>query len=56
MITNVFLSPRSSLRDRFAQSQWQKKGYAMKTDARLDRTLFTRYEVRSVLSFNKRRC
>jgi len=31
-------------------AEWQRKGYAMKMDAKLYRTLFARYDVRSAIS------
>src|SRR5215813_303283 len=45
----VFLSPEAPY-ETVLVKQWQQKGYAMKTDARLYRTLVARYDVRCVLS------
>lgn len=45
----VFLSPEAAF-ERDLLSEWQRKGYAMKMDAKLYRILFARYNVRSSLS------
>jgi hypothetical protein len=42
----VFLSPEAAYESGLLK-EWQQKGYAMKMDARLYRTLFARYDVRS---------
>jgi len=43
------LSPEAAF-ERDLLGEWQRKGYAMKMDAKLYRTLFARYDVRSALS------
>jgi len=45
----IFLSPEAAF-ERDLLGEWQRKGYAMKMDAKLYRTLFARYDVRSGLS------
>lgn len=45
----VFLPPDAAY-ERALLSEWQRKGYAMKMDAKLYRTLFARYDVRSGIS------
>jgi hypothetical protein len=45
----IFLSPEAAFETTLLK-EWQQKGYAMKMDARLYRTLFARYDIRSTLS------
>jgi len=45
----VFLSPEA-IYENALLSEWQRKGYAMKMDAKLYRTFFARYDVRSGVS------
>jgi hypothetical protein len=45
----VFMSPEAAYETTLLK-EWQQKGYAMKMDATLYRTLFARYDVRSALS------
>ncbi len=45
----VFLSPEAAFETALLK-EWQQKGYAMKMDAKLYRTLFARYDVRSALA------
>ena len=45
----IFLSPEAAF-ERDLLGEWQRKGYAMKMDAKLYRTLFARYDVRFGLS------
>lgn len=45
----IFLSPEAAFETSLLK-EWQQKGYALKMDARLYRTLFARYDVRSQLS------
>jgi hypothetical protein len=45
----IFLPPEAAYEDALL-SEWQRKGYAMKMDAKLYRTLFARYDVRSGVS------
>jgi hypothetical protein len=45
----VFFSPEASYETALLK-EWQQKGYAMKIDAKLYRTLFARYDVRSGLN------
>jgi len=42
----IFLPPEAAYENALL-SEWQRKGYAMKMDAKLYRTLFARYDVRS---------
>jgi hypothetical protein len=44
----IFLSPEAAYENALLE-EWQRKGYAMRMDARLYRTLFARYDVRSAL-------
>jgi hypothetical protein len=45
----IFLPP-DAVYESALLAEWQQKGYAMKMDAKLYRTLFARYDVRSVFS------
>jgi len=45
----VFLSPEAAYEPALLK-EWEQKGYAMKMDAKLYRTLFARYDVRSALA------
>ncbi|HET9857527.1 MAG TPA: hypothetical protein VFP99_06800 [Chthoniobacterales bacterium] len=45
----IFLPPEAAYENALL-AEWQRKGYAMKMDAKLYRTLFTRYDVRSGFS------
>ena len=45
----IFMSPEAAYETALLK-EWQQKGYAMKMDATLYRTLFARYEVHSALS------
>jgi hypothetical protein len=45
----VFLPPEAAFENALL-SEWRRKGYAMKMDAKLYRTLFARYDVRSGVS------
>jgi len=45
----IFLPPEAAYEGALL-SEWQRKGYAMKMDAKLYRTLFARYDVHSALS------
>jgi hypothetical protein len=45
----IFLPPEAAYENALL-SEWQRKGYAMKMDAKLYRTLFARYDVHSALS------
>jgi hypothetical protein len=45
----IFLPPDAAYEGAFL-SEWQRKGYAMKMDAKLYRTLFARYDVHSAIS------
>jgi hypothetical protein len=45
----VFMSPEAAYETALLK-EWQQKGYAMKMDATLYRTMFARYDVRSALS------
>src|SRR5437588_6904787 len=45
----IFLPPEAAYEDALL-AVWQRKGYAMKMDAQLYRTLFARYDVRSAIS------
>lgn len=45
----VFMSPEAAYETALLK-EWQQKGYAMKMDATLYRTLFARYDVHSALS------
>ena len=45
----IFLSPEAAF-EKGLLSEWQRKGYAMKMDTKLYRTLFARYDVRTTLS------
>ena len=45
----IFLPPDAAYENALL-AEWQRKGYAMKMDAKLYRTLFARYDVRSGLA------
>jgi hypothetical protein len=45
----IFLPPEAAYENALL-AEWHRKGYAMKMDAKLYRTLFTRYDVRSGVS------
>jgi len=45
----IFLPPEAAYENALL-AEWQRKGYAMKMDAKLYRTLFARYDVRSGVS------
>jgi len=45
----IFLPPDAAYENALLQ-EWKQKGYAMKMDAKLYRTLFARYDVRSAIS------
>jgi len=45
----IFLPPDAAYEGALL-SEWQRKGYAMKMDAKLYRTLFARYDVHSAIS------
>lgn len=45
----VFMSPEAAFETALLK-EWQQKGYALKMDATLHRTLFARYDVHSVLT------
>src|SRR5256885_2362266 len=45
----IFLPPEAAYEDALL-AEWQRKGYAMKMDAKLYRTLFARYDVRLAIS------
>jgi len=45
----IFLPPEAAYENALLD-EWQRKGYAMKMDAKLYRTLFARYDVRSALA------
>ena len=45
----VFLSPEAAYETALLK-EWQRKGYALKMDAKLYRTLFARYDFRTALS------
>jgi len=45
----IFLPPEAAYENALL-AEWQRKGYAMKMDAKLYRTLFARYDVRSAIS------
>jgi len=45
----IFLPPEAAYEDALL-AVWQRKGYAMKMDAKVYRTLFARYDVRSAIS------
>jgi len=44
----IFLPPEAAYENALL-AEWQRKGYAMKMDAKLYRTLFARYDVRSAI-------
>jgi len=45
----IFLPPDAAYENALLE-EWQQKGYAMKIDAKLYRTLFARYDIRSAFS------